>query len=150
MSLVLNLHLQASTPSNHLWSTFLLPAPPHFLNQAPPGAQQLTLPDFSNVPHFGHVIVVDVMVVVLGNVVIGVRVISSRSVNGRRDTYLRVWVHIYMCLWVSASYVFLSCVRSQLCPCLCMHVCSLMAVMSSARSFRSRLIQAACIFWRHD
>ena len=50
----LNLHLQASAPSNHMCSMFLLPGPPQFLYQAPPGAQQLGLPDFSNVPHFGH------------------------------------------------------------------------------------------------
>ena len=56
-ALALNLRMQAATPSDHIRPTFLLPAPPQFLNQAPPGAQQLTLPDFRNVPHFGHFIV---------------------------------------------------------------------------------------------
>ena len=87
MLLALNLRLQASTPSNHL---YLLPAPPHFLYQAPPGAQQLDLPDFPNMPHFGQVIsLLKVMasVLVLTGVVIGARNISSRPGIGRRDTY---------------------------------------------------------------
>ena len=91
MAVELNLRLHASTPSNHWWSsTFLLSVPPQFLYQAPPGAQQLTLPDFKNVPHFGHVtvfVIVGVTVVVLSNVGIGVRAISSRSGIGRRVTY---------------------------------------------------------------
>ena len=41
-------------PSNHVYSPFAFPALPHFLYQAPPGAQQLRLPDFLLVPHFGH------------------------------------------------------------------------------------------------
>ena len=54
----------------------LLPNPPQFLYQAPPGAQQLNLPDFANVPHFEHVIgpaIVDVAAGVLGDLVIGSR-----------------------------------------------------------------------------
>ena len=46
-------------------------------------------------PHFEHGIVlaiVDVMVAALGNVVMGVRDISSRSVIGRRDARVRVAV----------------------------------------------------------
>ena len=69
---------------------FLFAAPPHFLNQAPPGAQQLYLPDFLNVPHFGHAIVsaiVEVMLGVLTDVVIADLTISSRSGDGRRETY---------------------------------------------------------------
>ena len=85
-----NLRWQAATPSSHLWSTFLLRAPPQFLNQAPPGAQQLFLPDFSNLPHLGHVIglaIVEVMAGVLTDVVaIGILTINSRSGIGRRDT----------------------------------------------------------------
>ena len=53
---------------------FLLPAPPQLLYQAPPGAQQLTLPDLRNVPHFGHATAL-ATVEVAG----GVRTISSRS-----------------------------------------------------------------------
>ena len=90
MALVLDLRLHASTPSNHLWSAFLLPSPPQLLYQAPLGAQQLALPDFSNVPHFGHVIpLLEVMpsVIALAGVVIRERTISSRSGIGRRDTY---------------------------------------------------------------
>merc|ERR1719182_657355 len=82
--------LQASTPSNHLCPAFLLPIPPQFLYQAPPGAQQLPLPDFSNIPHLGHIIsLLEVMpnVLVITGVVLGVRTISSRSINGRRDRY---------------------------------------------------------------
>ena len=50
----LNLRLQAPAPSDQLWRTLLLSVTPQFLYQAPPGAQQLTRPDFLNVPHFGH------------------------------------------------------------------------------------------------
>ena len=39
-----------------MYSAFASPPPPHILNQAPPGAQQLSLPDFLKVPHSGHVI----------------------------------------------------------------------------------------------
>merc|ERR1719331_1174570 len=68
-------------PSDHPWSTFLLPIPPQFLNQVPPGAQQLTLPDFLNVPHLGHVIVLAIVA----------RTISSRlRVDLRRAGYRRV------------------------------------------------------------
>ena len=76
--LATNLRLQASTPSDHLWPTFLLPALPQFLNQVPPGAQQLTLPDFLNVPHLGHAIVLAIVP----------RTISSRTGihSRRRDT----------------------------------------------------------------
>ena len=90
MQSVLNLRLQATAPSNHLWSTFLLRSCPQFLNQAPPGAQQLTLPDFANMPHLGHAMVfitVAVMAGVMADVAIGVLTISSRSDIGRRDTY---------------------------------------------------------------
>merc|ERR1712151_995856 len=78
--------LQASTPSNHLWSTFLLPAPPQFLNQAPPGAQQLTRPDFLKVPHFVHVMVLAIVEAMAG-VLIGVRTISSRPGIERVDVH---------------------------------------------------------------
>ena len=94
MVLALDLHLQASTPSNHLWPTFLLPAPPQFLYQAPPGAQQLALPDLWNVAHFGHVISfleLEVMagVLVVTGVLIDTPTISSRPGIGRRDGYRR-------------------------------------------------------------
>ena len=87
MLLALSLRLQAFTPSDHMCSTLLLPRPPQFLNQAPPGAQQLTLPDFRNVPHIGHVIersMVEVITGVLTAVLIGVLAMSSRSDIGRR------------------------------------------------------------------
>ena len=80
-------------PSIHLCSIFLFPAPPQFLNQEPPGAQQLTRPDLSNVPHFGHVIILTIIVVMAGvltDVVIDVCTISSRSGSGRRVACLRV------------------------------------------------------------
>ena len=68
-------------PSVHVWPTFALPMPPQVLNQAPPGAQQLVLPDFKNVPHFGHAIVlaiVKAMDDVLTDTMIGVLAMSSR------------------------------------------------------------------------
>ena len=86
---LMNLLLQASTPSNQLCFTFLLPAPPQDLNQAPLGAQQLTRPDFSNLPHFAHDIILAI-VGVMGGVMIGVPVMSSLSGIGRRDAYRRV------------------------------------------------------------
>ena len=73
MELTLDLHLQACAPSDHLWLAFLLP--PQFLYQAPPGAQQLTLPDFLNVLHLWHI---NVLTIVEVMIVIGVRTISSR------------------------------------------------------------------------
>ena len=47
-----NLLLHAWMPSSHVCSKFS--AFPHFLNQEPPEAQQLGLPDFVLVPHLGH------------------------------------------------------------------------------------------------
>ena len=63
-----------------------MPRPPHFLNQAPPGAQQLTLPDLRNVPHLGHAVVRSIGGVG-DSVLIGFLTMSSRSGFGRRDTY---------------------------------------------------------------
>ena len=90
MPRLINLRLHAFAPSDHMWSTLLLPRPPQFLNQAPPGAQQLTLPDFRNVPHLGHVIlrsIAEVIDGVLTNVLLGFLTTSSRSGSGRRDAY---------------------------------------------------------------
>ena len=67
--------------------------PPQSLYQAPPGAQQLSLPDFLNLPHFRHVTALPVVmniVLALAGVVIDARIISSRSGIGRRDTCFRV------------------------------------------------------------
>ena len=47
--------LQALMPSRHVWSSFALPALPHFLNHEPPTPQQLIFPDRPMVPHLGHV-----------------------------------------------------------------------------------------------
>ena len=71
-------------------SAFLLRTPPHFLNHEPPGAQQLTLPDFVKVPHFAHAIILpisEVLTDVLTDLVVGVLPMSSRSIIGRRETY---------------------------------------------------------------
>jgi len=46
--------LQIWTPCVHVWPKFETPAFPHLLNHAPPGAQQLRLPDFFRVPHLVH------------------------------------------------------------------------------------------------
>ena len=100
LSLV-RLRLQASTPSLKLCSAFLFPVSPHFLYQAPPGAQQLTLPDFLNVAHFGHVILlgtVEVTASRLTAAVISLSItgISTRSVNGWRVTYLYIFIFLYI------------------------------------------------------
>ena len=69
----------------------MLPALPQCLNQAPPRAQQLTRPDFANVPHFGQIralVIVAVEDEGLTDVAIGVRAImSSRSEIGRRVSW---------------------------------------------------------------
>ena len=48
----------AARPSIHVCSKFDSSGSPHFLNQAPPRAQQLRLPVLAMVPHLGHGIVV--------------------------------------------------------------------------------------------
>jgi hypothetical protein len=73
--------LQVCTPSDQLCSTLLLPNPPQFLNQEPPGAQQLTLPDFANLPHVGHVVVSSIFE--MTDAVVLDLTISSRSGTGR-------------------------------------------------------------------
>ena len=54
--------LQACAPSTHVWSVSELPLIPQFSNQAPPGAQQLSLPDFLRAAHLGHMGVIFVAV----------------------------------------------------------------------------------------
>ena len=49
-----NVLSQAWMPSIHVWSTCVSPTSPQFLNQAPPRAQQLRLPNFLTVPHLGQ------------------------------------------------------------------------------------------------
>ena len=46
--------LQARAPSTHVCSVLELRLVPQFSNQAPPGAQQLSLPDFLMAAHLGH------------------------------------------------------------------------------------------------
>ena len=46
--------LQACLPSSHVCSVLELPLVPQFSNQAPPGAQQLSLPDLVMAAHLGH------------------------------------------------------------------------------------------------
>ena len=55
----LDLRLQASTPSTQVCCTPFFLAPPQLWYHAPPGAQQLTRPDFLNLPHFGHIAIVE-------------------------------------------------------------------------------------------
>ena len=77
-----NLRVQAFTPSDHLWSAFPSPKPPQPLNQAPPGAQQLALPDFLKVPHFEQAMTLplpEVMSRVLTDMVVGVLAMRTRS-----------------------------------------------------------------------
>ena len=72
----IDLHLQASTPSSQLWPNLLSLAPAQFLYQAPPGAQQLTRPDFLNVPQLGHIVLAEATP---GVVNFGVLVILHRA-----------------------------------------------------------------------
>ena len=44
--------MQACVPSNHVCSYLVSPGDPHLSNQDPPGAQQVSLPDFLSTPHF--------------------------------------------------------------------------------------------------
>ena len=77
-----NVLLQAWMPSAHVCSNIESLESPHFLNQAPPRAQQLRLPDFLVVPHLGHPVLLlgaDVLVVVSA-----VPVVVSASVGMMR------------------------------------------------------------------
>ena len=47
--------VHACRPSYHVCWSLALPAPPQFLNQEPPRAQQLLFPDFEIVAHAWHV-----------------------------------------------------------------------------------------------
>ena len=69
LSVLESLSLHAWTPWYHVCSK-LEPPPPHLLNQAPPGAQQLNLLSlpFLKVPHFEHTDLVTIFDVVVGNV----------------------------------------------------------------------------------
>ena len=51
-------------PSDHVCSKLVSPVKPHFLFQAPEGAQQLIFPDLLNVAHLGHVAVLTKTVLV--------------------------------------------------------------------------------------
>ena len=53
-------------PSKCVWSNFGSPSSPQLLYQAPPGAQQLRLPDFLLTAHLGHT---DVIVSVMQGIV---------------------------------------------------------------------------------
>ena len=46
--------LQACLPSIHVCSVLEFPLVPQLSDQAPPGAQQLSLPDFLMAAHLGH------------------------------------------------------------------------------------------------
>ena len=49
-----SLRLQAWMPCAHVWPKFESPGFPHLLNQVPPRAQQLRLPEFLMVLHLVH------------------------------------------------------------------------------------------------
>ena len=79
-------------PSTHVWSNVESPGSPHFLAQAPPGAQQLRLPDCVIVPHLGQL---------LESVGVGVLVFVSK------DTWT-LWndMTIYLfCLCILFGYI---------------------------------------------
>ena len=50
--IVVSLRLHASVPAVHVCSNES--SDPHFLNQAPPRAQQLSMPDGRKMAHLGH------------------------------------------------------------------------------------------------
>ena len=52
------LSLQVWMPSNQVWPKLELPELLQFLNQAPPGAQQLGRPDFLKMPHLEQLLMV--------------------------------------------------------------------------------------------
>ena len=54
--------LQARMPSYHVWWSLALLLLPQFLNQEPPGPQQLFFPDFAMEPHVRHT---ELMIVVV-------------------------------------------------------------------------------------
>ena len=54
-------------------------ATPQFLYHAPPGAQQLTRPDFTNVPHSGHAI--DDVIIDVATVDVAVEVLVDTPVG---------------------------------------------------------------------
>ena len=85
--------LQAWMPSYHVWSRFALPVLPQFLNQEPPKPQQLVLPDFLMVPHFGHTKLVVIMAVVSG---VYVHELSKDIDQKDRpyDSHCAVWVNM--------------------------------------------------------
>ena len=56
----------AKRPSNQVCSKFNSPTSPHFLNQAPPRAQQLSLRVFTMVPHLAHINAASLFDVVAG------------------------------------------------------------------------------------
>ena len=70
--LALHLRLQASAPSSQLCIKFARPSLPQFLYQLPPGAQQLSRPDFLNVPQFGHPVKTKALAGVMAEFAIGV------------------------------------------------------------------------------
>ena len=93
MDSVNNLPLQACMPSPHVWPKLESPTSPHFLNQAPPRAQQLRLPDFLVVPHLGHpsVLCTNALVVVGRSgtdalVVVGASADMTEDYNNTIDT----------------------------------------------------------------
>ena len=85
--------LQTSMPSFHVWSKFVLPVPPQFLNQEPPRAQQLALPDFWMMPHFGHKVMTGVVAAVC--IIMGGMVKRTNRTRWHQSHYL-VWVRIYL------------------------------------------------------
>ena len=52
------------------------------MNQAPPGAQQLTRPDFTNVPQFGHT---TIPIGIVSDVITGILDTSNRAGHCRGD-----------------------------------------------------------------
>ena len=71
------LPLQACKPSNHVCSTS--PPLPQLLNQVPPGAQQLSLPDFLMVAHLEQIMELIVVTVVAVAAYVGMWVLGQRN-----------------------------------------------------------------------
>ena len=80
--------LQDWMPSTQVWLKFVSPKSPHFWNQAPPRAQQLSVLDFFMMPHLAHLLlrVLDAVVVVVTSMARGYEGVSDTSRTEKTDT----------------------------------------------------------------
>ena len=87
---------QAWMPSTHAWPYSLSPTSPQFLNQSPPRAQQLRVPDFFTMPHLEHT----------GLSIFGVIVsVEGAGISGR-TCILVFWYFYILVFWYFHILVF--------------------------------------------